>query len=86
MCDFGIGFCRTGQGVNIAANKNKGIRSAMVIDEYTAEFCVRHNCANFFAIPSKYVNKKSLDKIVTTLGSNSFDGGRHMTRITKAGI
>ncbi len=86
LCDFGMGFCRTGQGVNIAANKNPGIRSAIVFDQYTSEFCRRHNCANFFAIPSKYVNKKSLDEIVVSLGSSSFDGGRHMTRISKAGI
>ena len=33
-CDYGFGFCRTGQGVNICANKYKGIRSALVYDEF----------------------------------------------------
>jgi RpiB/LacA/LacB family sugar-phosphate isomerase len=83
ICDFGLGFCRTGQGINILANHQKNIRSALVFDEYTAEMSRRHNCANFFSIPSKYVNVDSLEKIINTLISSSFDGGRHMTRMNK---
>jgi len=83
-CDYIIASCRTGQGVNIAGNKFKGIRAAVVHDNYTAEYAVRHNCANFFSIPSKYVNKESFKQIFKTLQANTFDGGRHITRITKA--
>tara|TARA_R100001129_G_scaffold186055_1_gene176281 strand:- start:661 stop:1821 length:1161 start_codon:yes stop_codon:yes gene_type:complete len=82
--DFVLGFCRTGQGVNIAANKNKNIRAALVFDEYTAEYSVRHNCANFFSIPSKYVNDTLLRKLINIWSITSFDGGRHITRIQKA--
>jgi RpiB/LacA/LacB family sugar-phosphate isomerase len=46
ICDFGLAFCRTGQGVNILANKYKHIRSALVFDEYTAEYSIRHIFAN----------------------------------------
>ena len=45
-CDFGFGFCRTGQGVNICANKYKGIRSALIYDDFAMEMAIRHNCAN----------------------------------------
>ena len=83
ICDFGLGFCRTGQGINILANHQKNIRGAVVFDEYTAEMSRRHNCANFFSIPSKYTTIDSLEKIINTLIISSFDGGRHMTRITK---
>jgi RpiB/LacA/LacB family sugar-phosphate isomerase len=82
-CDFVLGFCRTGQGVNMLANHLDGIRSALVIDEYTAEYAVRHNCANFFAIPEKYVSEDSLDKMIKIWKEASFDGGRHMTRMKK---
>lgn len=82
--DFVLGFCRTGQGVNIAANKNKNIRAALVFDEYTAEYSVRHNCANFFSIPSKYVDDTLLRKLINIWSITSFDGGRHITRIQKA--
>lgn len=43
----------------------------------------RHNCANFFSIPSKYTDKNSLTSIIKTLRESSFDGGRHMTRINE---
>lgn len=82
-CDFAMAFCRTGQGVNISGNKRKGIRGALTFDEYTAEHSIRHNSANFFSVPSKYVDKELLDKMVKIWVSNTFDGGRHMTRIQK---
>tara|TARA_R100000152_G_C6782005_1_gene217953 strand:+ start:2806 stop:3951 length:1146 start_codon:yes stop_codon:yes gene_type:complete len=81
ICDFCLGFCRTGQGVNILANHKEGVRAALVFDEYTAEMSRRHNCANFFTIPSKYTNEESLAKIIQCLRTASFDGGRHMTRM-----
>lgn len=83
ICDFALGFCRTGQGVNISANHYENIRAALIFDEYTAEMSRRHNCANFFSIPSKYTDTESLEKIIKTLISSSFDGGRHMTRMAK---
>ena len=83
VCDFGFGFCRTGQGINISANHIKGIRAALIFDEYTAEMSRRHNCANFFSIPEKYVDAEILEKIILALKNNSFDGGRHMTRMKK---
>lgn len=83
-CDFALSFCRTGQGVNIAANKNPDIRSALVFDEYTAEYAIRHNCANFFAIPSKYIDAAMLEKMINIFAVTTFDGGRHMVRISEA--
>tara|TARA_R100000664_G_C2759374_1_gene149067 strand:- start:1467 stop:2624 length:1158 start_codon:yes stop_codon:yes gene_type:complete len=82
-CDFGLGFCRTGQGVNILANHLDGIRSALIIDEYTAEYAIRHNCTNFFAVPEKYVSEEVLDKMIKIWKNTTFDGGRHMTRMKK---
>lgn len=81
--DFIMGFCRTGQGVNILANQLPGIRAALVFDDYTAEHSVKHNCANFFSIPSKYVDEKMLNHMIKALKNSSFDGGRHMTRMSR---
>jgi len=80
-CDFGMGFCRTGQGINILANHLDGIRSALVMDKYTAEYALRHNCVNFFSIPEKYVSEDTLDNMVKIWKETTFDGGRHMTRM-----
>jgi RpiB/LacA/LacB family sugar-phosphate isomerase len=80
-CDYGFGFCRTGQGVNICANKYKGIRSALIYDEFSMEMSIRHNCANFFAIPAKDVDFEVLDRYLEICFNNTFDGGRHQIRI-----
>lgn len=80
-CHFAFGFCRSGQGVNICANKYKGIRSALIYNEYAMEMSIRHNCSNFFAIPSKKMTPEKLTKYLDIASNNSFDGGRHQIRI-----
>ena len=81
-CDFGISFCRSGQGVNIAASQSNVI-SALTFDEYTAEYAIRHNCANHFAVPSKYVDIKTFSAMVDIWLNTTFEGGRHLTRLNK---
>ncbi len=85
-CDFGMSFCRTGQGVNMCANKYHGIRSALIYDEFSAEMAVRHNCSNMFAIPGLLVeNNKAFPSFLQTtiekLIKNTFDGGRFQARV-----
>ena len=80
-CHFGFGFCRSGQGVNICANKYKGIRSALIYNEYSMEMSIRHNCANFFAIPAMNMDKQTLARYLRIARDNTFDGGRHQIRI-----
>ena len=82
-CDHAISFCRSGQGVNIAANHCEPFISALVFDEFTAEMSVRHNCANHFAIPSKYVTGEMFSKMIEIWKNTTFDGGRHFTRLNK---
>jgi RpiB/LacA/LacB family sugar-phosphate isomerase len=83
VCDYVIGSCRSGNGVNICANKHKDIRAAVVYDTYTAEFAIRHNSANFFTMPSKYTNIDNLIDMFEVMKKSTFDGGRHMTRMNK---
>lgn len=82
-CNFILGFCRTGQGINILANKQKETRAALIYNKYSAEMAVRHNCANFFSIPSKEMDYNKLSEIITIIKNNSFDGGRHISRVEK---
>ena len=79
----GISFCRSGQGANIAANKVKGIISGLAFDEYTAEYAIKHNCCNHFAVPSKYVDQAKFSRMVEVWLDTTFDGGRHFTRLHK---
>jgi len=81
-CDYSIAFCRTGQGVNMCANKFDNVRSALVYDEYSAEMAVRHNCANFFSIPARvFQTKEQALNILKAISENTFDGGRHQIRV-----
>ena len=82
VCDFIFGFCRTGQGVNMCANKFSNIRSALIYDNFSAEMAVRHNCANFFSFPERlFKDSDKVKTIIDILMSNTFDGGRHQARI-----
>ena len=80
--DLVLAFCRTGQGVNICANKVEGIRSCLVYDDYSCEYAIKHNCCNFFSFPSKNLNKEQFKKYIEIITNNKFDGGRHYTRIS----
>ena len=80
--DFGFGFCRTGQGVNMCANKYKGIRSALIYDEMAMEMAIRHNCANFFAVPGgSTFSESKMEKFIQICKEETFDGGRHQERV-----
>lgn len=82
-CSFGIGFCRSGQGVNITANKIRGIRASWVCNSWLSEMAIRHNCANFLSISEKMNNKESIIEIFDSYWENTFDGGRHQNRLMK---
>ena len=49
-CEFGIVVCGTGVGISIAANKNKGIRCALVDNIWVARDCRVVNNANVIAL------------------------------------
>jgi ribose 5-phosphate isomerase B len=81
--DFGILCCGTGIGISIAANKNKGIRCALVFDLFTAEMAKRHNNANFIALGGRNRYAIPVMDIVHMFMTTSFEGGRHQQRVSK---
>ena len=82
---FGVGFCRSGQGMNIAANKMIGIRAALTMDDNFAALAIMHNAANFFSIPAGFISEEMMDKIIDQLLEARFQGGRHQNRLQKIG-
>jgi ribose 5-phosphate isomerase B len=81
--NYGIGVCSSGIGVSIAANKVKGIRAALVLNEEMASLSKKHNNANFLALSEKFIDKDKLFNIVDTWLNTEFEGGRHQRRIDK---
>ena len=81
--DFGIVFCWTGNGMNIVANKVKGIRSALCLNEEMASLARAHNNANVLALASKFVSEELAKRILDIWLSTEFEGGRHKQRLDK---
>lgn len=81
QCEKGIVCCGSGIGVSIAANKVKGIRCALVHDQFTAEMCKKHNNANMIALGARVVDHDEALKMVDAWLAAQFEEGRHQRRI-----
>jgi ribose 5-phosphate isomerase B len=81
--DYGITVCWTGNGMNMAANKVKGVRAGMALNKEMAELTRLHNNANVLTLAGKYTPEEDLQAIVETFLKTSFEGGRHISRVEK---
>ena len=76
-CDAGVLMCGTGIGISISANKVKGIRAAVVTNEFMAEMTKRHNNANIIALGGRVVTPEQAESIVKAWFTAEYEGGRH---------
>jgi len=81
--DFGIIMCGTGNGINIAANKHKGIRAALCWNSDIAILARQHNDANILTLPARFISKEEAIKCVESFINTPFEGGRHSGRVKK---
>jgi RpiB/LacA/LacB family sugar-phosphate isomerase len=80
----GILLCRSGQGVNIVANKFKNVRAALVWNEKEAKASRTDDLANVLSLPSDYIVPSLANKIVKTwLNTPLGTQARHLRRIRK---
>ncbi|MBU0628152.1 MAG: ribose 5-phosphate isomerase B [Nanoarchaeota archaeon] len=78
----GILICGSGIGMCISANKIKGVRAALVYDEYTAKVSREHNNANILCIGARTGSAKNYKKIVDVfLTTPNSKEDRHLRRI-----
>ena len=75
--------CGTGIGISMAANKVKGIRAAVVTNDFCAEMTRRHNDANMMAMGAGFTGKNMAERMVEVFLSTDFEGGRHARRVDK---
>ena len=80
---LGIVFGGSGNGEQIAANKVRGIRAALVWSLATAELAREHNDANVVAVSGRFVDESVNREILDAFVSTSFGGGRHAGRVEK---
>jgi ribose 5-phosphate isomerase B len=78
---FGVLVCGTGIGISIAANRNPGIRCALVHDTTGARLSREHNDANVLALGARVIGPEvALDALRAFLAT-PFAGGRHERRV-----
>ena len=82
----GISLCGSGNGINIAANKHSGIRSAICWNEEISKLARMHNDANICALPARFISLDLAKSIVDIFLTTEFEGGRHLRRINKIPI
>ena len=80
-CSLGIICCGTGIGVSMVANKIKGIRAAVVTNEFCAEMTRRHNDANILCMGGRVIDEATAVKLADIFLNTPFDGGRHSKRV-----
>ena len=83
QAERGVTVCWTGNGMNIAVNKVKGIRSGLAINKDMAYLTRFHNDANMLALSQKFTPPADLESILKTFLETPFEGGRHQRRIQK---
>ena len=83
IVDYGMTVCWTGNGMNIAANKIKGVRAGLALNPEMAELTRLHNDANVLTLSQKYTPDDQLEEIIRKFLETKFEGGRHIARVEK---
>jgi ribose 5-phosphate isomerase B len=81
----GVLVCGTGIGMEMSANKFKGIRSTVATDENMAEMSRRHNDANVITLGGRTTDLEKAKGILDKFVSTDFekDQERHVRRVGK---
>ena len=80
-CELGILCCGTGIGISMAANKFKGIRAAVVNNEFGAEMTRRHNHANVLCMGGRVTTEEDAVRFTDIFLNTPEEGGRHDKRV-----
>ena len=84
--NFGILMCGSGNGINMSANKHKGIRAALCWNEEIAKLARQHNDANILVLPARYISLEEAKKCIAIFLTEKFEGGRHQQRVEKIDV
>jgi ribose 5-phosphate isomerase B len=77
----GILVCGSGNGMQIAANKVRGVRAALAWNEETARLARQHNDANVLSVPARMISPEMVEKVIESFVNADFEGGRHARRV-----
>lgn len=80
----GMLICGTGIGMSMAANKVKGIRAAVVGEEFSAQATREHNDANVICMGARVIDADKAVRLLDIFLNTPFSNGEnHIRRIGK---
>ncbi len=79
----GVLICGSGLGMSIAANKAKGIRATLCLNEKMAKMARNHNDSNVLVLAANFTPPAKSKLILKVWLKEEFGGGRHLRRISK---
>ena len=81
---FGILVCGTGAGVDIVANRQKGVRSVLGFDPYQVKMARKNDNVNILSLAADFVSEDLAYKLVVNFLKTPFSGKeKHQRRIGK---
>jgi ribose 5-phosphate isomerase B len=83
QCEKAVVMCGSGIGASIVANKVRGVRAALCMDEYSAEFSRRHNNANVLVLAGRRRTMDDVERYLDIWFDTAYESGRHDRRIAK---
>ena len=81
--DLGVVMGGSGQGEQIAANKVRGVRAALCLDEFTARMAREHNNANVLSLGGRIVAEHFALTVLDVFLNTKYEGGRHDARLAQ---
>ncbi|MBN2327404.1 MAG: RpiB/LacA/LacB family sugar-phosphate isomerase [Candidatus Omnitrophica bacterium] len=81
--DRAILMCATGHGMLLSANKVRGIRCIMPLNEEHAILSRKHNNTNALAFGADFYSKEQIQSILPSWLNTEFLGGKYHRRIRK---
>ena len=81
--DLGFTLCGSGNGISMAANKHRGVRSALCWNREISSLARQHNDANVCSLPARFITEEEAMQIVDAFVKTDFEGGRHERRVNK---
>lgn len=79
-CDCGILICRSGAGMTIVANKFKGIRAALGVNEEVAKASKADDDINILVLPAEYIATSVAVATMRAWLGTEFKKGRYLER------
>ena len=82
--DRGVLICGSGVGASVAANKIRGVRTAVCHDTYSAHQGVEHDDMNILTLGSRVIGPEpAWECVVAFLGATFSGEERHVRRLAK---